>query len=85
MIIILTACGGALNGTNGTLTSPNYPDTYTNGGNCEWTLAVEGEGMRMVTLTFLTFNLQYSPNCFSDSLEVSIFFFAVDISLFSVL
>jgi hypothetical protein len=63
-------CGGELTGANGTLTSPNYPNRYPDYLDCEWTLMVEGNGTRMVNLTFLDFGLEFSSTCYYDYLEV---------------
>ncbi|XP_066263258.1 deleted in malignant brain tumors 1 protein-like [Branchiostoma lanceolatum] len=52
-------CGGTLTApSEGTVTSPNYPDHYDNGQTCEWTITVP-EG-NYVHLTFGSFNLEES-------------------------
>ncbi len=41
--ILLSDCGGISSGTNGVITSPNYPDDYVNANRCAW-LIVAPEG-----------------------------------------
>jgi hypothetical protein len=58
---------------NGTFTSPNYPrGEYPNNADCEWTLAVEGNGTKMVTLTFMDLDLETETDCDYDYLEVGV-------------
>ncbi|XP_078593517.1 cubilin-like [Branchiostoma floridae x Branchiostoma japonicum] len=51
-------CGGILTAPpGGTVTSPNYPDVYNNGENCNW-LITAPEGSR-IRLTFDSFDVEY--------------------------
>ncbi|XP_048237900.1 cubilin-like isoform X1 [Haliotis rufescens] len=64
----IATCGGRINGANGTITSPNYPQNYDANLDCEWYIfAPDGHYM---TFTFTSFNLQSSTNCASDSLVI---------------
>ena len=42
--------------STGFITSPNYPDPYTNKANCFWDIMVEGE--LKIHLTFLKFEIE---------------------------
>jgi hypothetical protein len=51
-----------------------YVSEWSSSLDCEWTLAVEGNGTRMVLLTFLDFGLEIGSHCGFDYLEVGAFF-----------
>lgn len=62
------ACGGALTSEEGTIASPNYPQTYPNAVDCEWILKTS-PGNR-VYITFEQFSLDYSEGCNEDYFEI---------------
>ncbi|KAJ8376962.1 hypothetical protein SKAU_G00075420 [Synaphobranchus kaupii] len=65
----IAACGGTYTGQSGTIQSPGYPGAnYPDGSNCEWYL--EGPTGHYLTLTYSVLNLQNSPNCASDYVEI---------------
>ncbi|XP_042597319.1 discoidin, CUB and LCCL domain-containing protein 1-like [Cyprinus carpio] len=63
-------CGHTvLSSTSGTLTSLNFPGTYPNHTQCEWTLRVP-KGQTLL-LTFGDFDLERSQDCISGSLTIT--------------
>lgn len=62
------ACGGELTSEEGTLASPNYPRSYPNSANCEWTL-ITSPGNK-VYVVFEKFDVEYSEQCNEDYLEI---------------
>ena len=63
-----TACGGNYTALSGTLTSPNYPNSYPMNAECVWEIQVSaGNG---ITLSFSEFELESSQHCNEDYLEV---------------
>ncbi|XP_025082446.1 uncharacterized protein LOC112557056 isoform X3 [Pomacea canaliculata] len=61
-------CGGQLNGTNGEIISPRYPDLYPANAVCEW--IITGDTGDRVRLSFVDFHLQDTISCQLDSLEM---------------
>ena len=61
---MFVACGGTLEGSSGTFTSPNHPNNYPDGVNCTWYITAEpGE---LIRLTFTTFILERHSSCYYD-------------------
>lgn len=65
---IFTECGGIMELVKGVIKSPNYPNNYDMNSYCEWIVRVEPT--HTMKLTFDDFDLEASPNCASDSVEV---------------
>lgn len=63
-----SACGGVLTSEEGSIASPNYPQSYPESASCEWTLSTS-PGNR-VYVTFEQFDMEYSENCNEDYLEI---------------
>lgn len=66
-----SGCGGPkdLSGTGGTITSMNYPNTYSNNARCEWNIEVPvGE---LVHLHFSGFSLEDSQLCLNDKVKLT--------------
>ena len=64
-------CGGSYNAMTGSITSPNYPEDYTNNADCEW--YIRGPTGHYLTLTFGAFELQGPSDgnvCSNDTLEI---------------
>ncbi|XP_016093659.1 cubilin [Sinocyclocheilus grahami] len=61
------ACGGTLSG-NGQIRTPLHPDPYPHNKVCEWVIN-QPEGY-VVTLNFLTFDVEGSSTCVFDYVEV---------------
>ena len=61
-------CGSVLHGTNGTITSPNYPDNYPNEAYCTYEL-IASSG-RQIALHFESINIDGNDDCSSDRIEV---------------
>ncbi|XP_062336735.1 CUB domain-containing protein 2 [Osmerus eperlanus] len=57
-------CGGVLTGLSGIISSPGYPQEYTNNANCSWTIHVSNRSV--VTLVFLDFQLENNEGCNFD-------------------
>jgi cubilin len=69
-MLIFTGCGGILRKPSGGFTSPDYPRGYPNNTVCEWIIIVDlGQS---VELTVKDFSMHGAPNCFLDSLTVSL-------------
>lgn len=65
--LFLLACGGTLSGT-GQIRTPMHPDPYPHNKVCEWVIN-QPEGF-VVTLNFLTFDVEGSSTCAFDYVEV---------------
>uniref|UniRef100_A0A8B9GL35 Cubilin n=1 Tax=Amazona collaria TaxID=241587 RepID=A0A8B9GL35_9PSIT len=62
------ACGGIQSGESGVISSPNYPEPYSNLNRCSWLLeAPEGE---TITLTFTAFHVENHSLCKWDSVTI---------------
>ncbi|XP_072020163.1 LOW QUALITY PROTEIN: cubilin-like [Amphiura filiformis] len=57
-------CGGLQSGTNGVITSPNYPGNYNHTNHCAW-LIITPEGTT-ITLTFTDFAIETQTHCGFD-------------------
>ncbi|XP_064410135.1 cubilin [Latimeria chalumnae] len=60
-------CGGTLSG-EGTIRSPYHPNAYPHDKTCEWVIA-QPEG-KVVTLNFISFDIENATNCIYDFVEV---------------
>ena len=63
-------CGGTLTGTEGTVTSPNYPDSYNHNEDCVWIITVPDSDN--VVLQFNHFGLEGGTSCQYDFVEVKL-------------
>ena len=61
-------CGGAMEGLQGTLTSPNFPRMYPPDKNCVW--KIEAPDGYFINMKFIRFDLEYHPSCKYDYLEL---------------
>ena len=66
------SCGGNLTASTGIVASPFYPNPYLNRDKCEWKITVD-EG-KVVTLTFMAFDLEEHSSCQFDNISVNIIF-----------
>lgn len=57
-------CGGVLTGLSGIISSPGYPQEYSNNADCSWTVHVSNRSM--VSLVFLDFLLENNEGCNFD-------------------
>lgn len=57
-------CGGVLTGLSGVISSPGYPQEYSNNADCSWTIHVSNTSV--VTLVFLDFQLENNEGCNFD-------------------
>uniref|UniRef100_A0A672JQL9 CUB domain containing protein 2 n=1 Tax=Salarias fasciatus TaxID=181472 RepID=A0A672JQL9_SALFA len=57
-------CGGVLTGLSGVISSPGYPQEYSNNADCSW--AIHVSNMSVVTLVFLDFQLENNEGCNFD-------------------
>ncbi|XP_066579431.1 cubilin [Amia ocellicauda] len=65
----IAVCGGTYIGQSGTIHSPGYPTSnYPDGSDCEWYL--QGPTGHYLTLSFTALNLQSSPECSNDYIEL---------------
>ncbi|XP_073423355.1 embryonic protein UVS.2-like [Dendrobates tinctorius] len=60
-------CGNLLNQRSGNLTSANYPSAYPNNANCVFLIRTPSG---QVSLNFVAFDVQSSPNCESDYIMI---------------
>ncbi|XP_072174323.1 cubilin-like [Diadema setosum] len=63
-----SACGGVVTGTNGVITSPNYPQPYDHNDHCVW--RIEAPAGETITYTFTAFDIETHENCEYDYLSV---------------
>ena len=56
--IVLLECGGEIEGTEGVIQSPGYPNSFAHRHSCTWT--IRAPPGRKVTLTFEDFDLEES-------------------------
>ncbi|XP_070174698.1 uncharacterized protein [Littorina saxatilis] len=61
-------CGGTYTLLTGTITSPNFPNNYTNNLNCSYVFTAP-VGYR-VTINFIYFDLEITPLCQFDNVEI---------------
>ena len=61
-------CGSKLTGSNGTVTSPNYPGHYPPDVTCVWVIQVKSS--KVVELEFKFLDVEHSKKCKYDSLEI---------------
>uniref|UniRef100_A0A3P8SX64 Cubilin n=1 Tax=Amphiprion percula TaxID=161767 RepID=A0A3P8SX64_AMPPE len=65
----IAICGGTYIGQSGSLHSPGFPgSSYPDSSSCEWYL--EGPTGHYLTLSYESFNLQTSPSCSNDYVEI---------------
>ncbi|XP_075185922.1 embryonic protein UVS.2-like [Anomaloglossus baeobatrachus] len=60
-------CSNLLIQSSGSLTSANYPSAYPTNYNCVWLFRIPSY---QVSLTFVAFDVQSSPNCASDYIKI---------------
>ncbi|XP_014245719.1 cubilin-like isoform X2 [Cimex lectularius] len=61
-------CGDLIEGENGTIISPNYPNSYSNNSECEWIIIVKRDSHIVANLVN-GFQLEESPLCKNDFVE----------------
>lgn len=57
-------CGGVLTGLSGVISSPGYPEEYSNNADCSWAIHVSNNSV--VSLVFLDFQLENNEGCNFD-------------------
>lgn len=57
-------CGGVLKGLSGVISSPGYPQEYSNNADCSWTIHVSNTSV--VSLVFIDFQLENNEGCNFD-------------------
>ncbi|KAM4552130.1 CUB domain-containing protein 2 [Odontesthes bonariensis] len=57
-------CGGVLTGLSGVISSPGFPQEYSNNADCSWAIHVSNASV--VTLVFLDFQLENNEGCNFD-------------------
>lgn len=55
-LIVSDACGGIIEATNGTITSPSFPDLYPGNKSCIWEIIAPAQFK--ITLNFTHFDLE---------------------------
>ncbi|KAG5286459.1 hypothetical protein AALO_G00015080 [Alosa alosa] len=61
-------CGGVLTGLSGIISSPGYPQDYSNNADCSWTVHVSNRSV--VSLVFLDFQLENNEGCNFDYVAI---------------
>ncbi|XP_030015698.1 CUB domain-containing protein 2 [Sphaeramia orbicularis] len=61
-------CGGVLTGLSGVISSPGYPQEYSNNADCSWAIHVSNTSV--VSLVFLDFQLENNEGCNFDFVAV---------------
>lgn len=63
-----TGCGGQLSSTKGSVSSPNYPESYVHNAQCEWKISVnEGSTIEII---FTDLDMESHADCKYDYLEI---------------
>lgn len=57
-------CGGVLTGLSGKISSPGYPQEYSNNADCSWIIHVSNTSV--ITLVFLDFQMENNEGCNFD-------------------
>uniref|UniRef100_A0A3Q3X9B3 CUB domain-containing protein n=1 Tax=Mola mola TaxID=94237 RepID=A0A3Q3X9B3_MOLML len=57
-------CGGVLTGLSGDISSPGYPQEYSNDADCSWTIHVSNTSI--ITLVFMDLQLENNEGCNFD-------------------
>jgi cubilin len=65
----IPGCGGVFTESQGVISSPQHPEPYAHGMDCEYLIRLPASDERIV-LTFLQFELESGPNCRYDHVEV---------------
>ena len=66
--LVTGACGGASDSQSGTITSPSYPNNYTDNENCIYTITLRSG--KFINLTIEEFEIEDSSGCDWDFLEI---------------
>ncbi|XP_045765857.1 tolloid-like protein 1 isoform X1 [Maniola jurtina] len=66
-VFLSDACGGVLYASNGTITSPSFPDLYPPSKNCLWEIVAPPQ--HRITLNFTHFDLEGSNNMYHQECE----------------
>lgn len=79
-----TGCGGVLlNSPRGSITSPNYPQQYSEESQCDWRITVnQGSTIQLI---FSDIDLEAQESCAFDALEViyyTLCFFLIKFNFF---
>lgn len=61
-------CGTTLTGSNGTVSSPNYPGSYPTDVTCVWVISVKSS--QVIELEIKSLDIEQSSKCKYDSLEI---------------
>lgn len=63
-----TGCGGLITSTKGSISSPNYPNSYAHNAQCEWRISVnEGSAIEII---FTDLDMETQSECKYDYLEI---------------
>lgn len=66
---VKSSCGGIYKGGSAIISTPNYPKTnYENNITCEWDIKTDIS--HSITLNILEFDIEESPGCAKDKLEI---------------
>ena len=63
-----SACGGNFSGDFGYISSPHWPNNYTNNADCDYRIDVPKDHAIVLEMTHI--DLQFSPDCENDSIQV---------------
>ncbi|XP_026521487.1 CUB domain-containing protein 2 [Notechis scutatus] len=61
-------CGGVLTGLSGSITSPDYPESYPNNAECHW--VIQGTPNSIIKLIFVDFQMEQSEQCNFDYVAI---------------
>ncbi|XP_061714224.1 cubilin-like [Cydia pomonella] len=64
----ITGCGGTLTSASGSISSPNYPQTYNDNAECFYKV-VTNPGSR-IKISFIDLDLERTPDCRDDYVEI---------------
>lgn len=65
------ACGAEFTSNQGQIQSPNYPAHYPNNAECTWRITIKNDNEDdHIVLSFETIDLEWTPGCWSDAVEI---------------
>jgi len=53
-------CGGTLDSSNGTISSPNYPSNYNNSHDCQWKISANADEVSFTDILLLNTDLLFA-------------------------
>ena len=68
VLLFVLECGGTLNATSSSLSSPNFPHHYPLNAHCDWVIKVPFG--HVINITIAALDIEYYSGCDYDFLEL---------------